>query len=289
MILVEPNVELLKTSKTYEEMLDDIARAARICYASEGGKKTSLELIHDLYKRHHGRPFEFGTLYMSLRMCPTEDEEQLILLILSSPWTRRTNYEDRTYITTNMRVVKDKAVELLGDSEDTLQFALDFAKKYFQWTIYHHSRPTFHWTISRVTADSFRTHTMISSLMQSTRYCNYSLGKFGGQLQICRPCWMKHSAEEINSGKGTQLEDIYTDLWWYAEKSYNAATYYGHPAQLARGVLPLDVKTEFLQCAYDSDWMNFFDQRAFDSTGPAHPDAKFIATKAYQLFVERDK
>ena len=58
----------------------------------------------------------------------------------------------------------------------------------------------------------------------------------------------------------------------------------GYKPEQARELLPLSIKTEFIQCGFESDWEHFFDLRMRGTTGPPHPDAKYIAEKAYEQY-----
>ena len=64
-----------------------------------------------------------------------------------------------------------------------------------------------------------------------------------------------------------------------SEMNYMLLRKEGVPAENARGSLCLDIKTEFIQCGFESDWDQFLDQRLYGKTGKPHPDAKAISEK----------
>ena len=66
-----------------------------------------------------------------------------------------------------------------------------------------------------------------------------------------------------------------------AEQDYRDLIRLGLKPQEARGVLPLDLKTELVVTGTLDQWEDFFDLRMREITGPAHPDAKAIATDWY--------
>ena len=66
-----------------------------------------------------------------------------------------------------------------------------------------------------------------------------------------------------------------------SEKDYLDLVKLGVKPQEARGVLPLDLKTELVVTGTLDQWEDFFDLRMREITGPAHPDAKAIATEWY--------
>ena len=60
-------------------------------------------------------------------------------------------------------------------------------------------------------------------------------------------------------------------------------------AQDARWILPNALKTEVCMTGFvdDAGWKHFFDLRALDKTGPAHPDMKALALPLYKDFIQR--
>ena len=59
----------------------------------------------------------------------------------------------------------------------------------------------------------------------------------------------------------------------------------GLKAEEARSVLPNDCKTELVMTGFISDWEHFFDLRALDKTGKAHPDIKALACPLRAEFI----
>ena len=300
MIFVEPSCEIIKDSHTIESALENIEQAARVCYASikksynlEDNKK----FLFNLFQKRHYRPFEFGTIYYTIPLkniflSPNYSEEQYIKnKISSSPWTKEVEVEGPVYCTTNCRVILETIVEIYKDlTKEELfdKFWTLIHSIYEYYPDYHKDRTTILWKISRGVADEFRTHTQISSLMQSTRYCNYSSDKFDNRIRICRPQWMNKSTNQLNDMISNNedfsdpIYNLFLASWGMSEAVYNELIKdYGVPAEQARGVLPFDLYTEFIQCGFDEDWENFFNQRYFGTTGKPHPDAKYIASQAY--------
>ena len=297
MKIVNPSVKLLPISTTYDEMLRDIERAAEICVASTKHHEPVDDYINSLIKRKHYRTLEFGTVYVEL---PDFDDAYLSQEnhteyyfweeVKKSPWTKASITDDHL-ITTNCRVLQEVQDDMMSKKDMFYcHFSIfnwrDYVQKRWKYTDQHKHRYTFLWGVSRATADSFRTYVSISSLMQSTRYCNFSSNKFGGEITYVRPNWWEHDYETTSQNEFTAHEHLFIRAWKNAEDYYLSAITLGMEAQHARGVLPLDIKIEFIQCAYGDDWQNFFDQRAHNSTGPAHDDAQLIATEAEKLWIE---
>lgn len=273
MKLILPQVrylnEFLTTQNNLQGIFKNIARAGRICYASSRQGDES-EFVKSCINNGHMRPLEFGTvyLYVDCKDAPQTRIRRVLDHYYDNPYSRVVIKEDKIYITTNYRVIIEN-----GYNED-LQF-LESPKPE------HIKRHTFHWTISRGIADEFRTHTAISSLMQSTRYCNYSLDKFHNELTFIKPTWVSSCSYDAVPKE----QRVFFKALEKAEYDYMQLTdVFNFPAQYARDVLPLAVKTELIQCAYEKDWNQFFQQRVEGTTGVPHPDAKFIAEQAYEYY-----
>lgn len=106
-------------------------------------------------------------------------------------------------------------------------------------------------------------HRLASFAQESTRYCNYSKDKFGGELTFIDPLfWEKDSFEYSRWLKVCEMaEDEYCRL----------LSQPGVTPQEARSVLPNSIKTEVVMSANYREWRHFFKLRAARATGPAHP------------------
>jgi thymidylate synthase, flavin-dependent len=101
--------------------------------------------------------------------------------------------------------------------------------------------------------------------MESTRYCNYSNGKFNSEIEVVKPT-------RIDTFKGVMNEFIRS--WEKSESAYIQLVNYGVKPEDARDVLPLQLKTELIMTGTESQWKQFFKLRISEH---AHPDAKYIA------------
>lgn len=268
MKLILPQVKLINQEPGLTGIYKAIARAGHICYAStkEGNEK---EFVEQCIKMHHFRPLEFGTVYLTVYKSDPDCMEMLEKYQnnpYSKVWVKLDS--DSVQITTNYRVIIE------NDWKSDLKYIVDTPNM-------HSIRYTFHWTIARDIADEFRTHVSISSLMQSTRYCDYSKEKFGNELTFVKPHWVSSCIyEEVSN----EVERVYYNSLEQAEYNYLKLKQLGCRAEQAREVLPLNIKTEFIQCAFTDAWDNFFKQRVEGFTGPPHPDAKLIAEQAYEQY-----
>ena len=112
-------------------------------------------------------------------------------------------------------------------------------------------------------------HRPASFCQESTRYCNYSNGKFGGEITVIKPCFFKENSTRY--------------LNWFvacesAETAYNAILEDGGTPQEARDVLPNSLKTELIMTAPLMEWCHFFNLRMSPA---AHPQMQEVASYAY--------
>jgi thymidylate synthase (FAD) len=256
-----------------------IERCGRVCYKSEDKiTDNSYEKFVDmLVKRGHARPLEFGTVHFKVCSGPVFEEilHDLVDCELYNPvWIKYKELPEHTYITTNYR----HYLQIIKKCPYIAEYFTE------QDNCYYPSRYTVHFITSRVTMDSFRTHISLSHLGESTRYCNYNKDKFDNQLTFIIPD--RYDIEECDKYTATDFytsEDL-TELnpkynWLNAmmnsEMLYMRLLKLKESPQYARGVLPLDVKSELISCGFKDAWDNFFDKRCAND---AHPMAREIAT-----------
>lgn len=121
-------------------------------------------------------------------------------------------------------------------------------------------------TSSRGFSHEMVRHRLASYAQESTRYCNYSREKFDGQVGFIDP---QTIAPERWTAKQLELwlrgcEAIFQ----LSEEWYLSMVNAGIPAQYAREVLPIGLKTEINVQANIVEWRHIFKQR----TSPAaHP------------------
>ena len=127
-------------------------------------------------------------------------------------------------------------------------------------------------------------HRKFSFANESTRYCNYSKSKFGGELTFITPTWYT-GGNGIND-KECSMDSEFELSCEEAEKSYLRMISWGATPQEARQVLPLATKTELIATAFKSDWCHFFNLRVRGTTGRPHPDIKRVASLAFNQFVD---
>jgi thymidylate synthase (FAD) len=118
-------------------------------------------------------------------------------------------------------------------------------------------------------------HRLASYTQESTRYCNYTKGKFGSEITVIEPCFWSQDDEKYRVWKQT-IEQI--------ESGYNKLIELGATPQEARSVLPNSLKTEIVMTMNLREWRHFFTLR----TSPAaHPQMREIAIPLLKEFQKR--
>ena len=117
-------------------------------------------------------------------------------------------------------------------------------------------------------------HRIASYSQESTRFCNYNDGRFGGELTFIRPCFWPKDSKFYKAWELTMsgLEDVY--LGMIKE---------GATPQEARAVLPNSLKTEIVVTMNLREWRHFFFLR---TARDAHPQMREIACPMVQKFME---
>lgn len=110
---------------------------------------------------------------------------------------------------------------------------------------------------------------------ESTRYCNYSNGKFGSEITVIRPYFWPQSSAACYA-------------WCMAceksEEAYMDLIHAGELAQRARSVLPNSLKTTII-VTYDlREWRHFLRLRCAPA---AHPQMRQVAEMARKLLTKR--
>ena len=117
-------------------------------------------------------------------------------------------------------------------------------------------------------------HRPASFAQESTRYCNYSKDKFDEEITVIQPCFFEGNPYHGYSGG---LLDIWEESCESAEYSYFKLLENGATPEQARDVLPTSTKTEVIMTATLGEWRHFFNLRACNSTGKAHPQMLEVA------------
>lgn len=159
-------------------------------------------------------------------------------------------------------------------------------------------------------------HRIVSYAQESTRYCDYTKDKFENQIAVIRPLGMSDEAsigfedgqflpvmkanlrymlELLQEGKRSEVEkalESFLDtqmneeqLWRQAmiwsDQSYRMMRKLDSPAQRARHVLPIGLKTEIWASANLREWQHIFSLRCAKT---AHPHIRQLMLVALDVF-----
>ena len=139
-----------------------------------------------------------------------------------------------------------KQIELAGrtayKSEDkiTPDSAKDFVKmiqSHGHFSVIEHQSVTVRIFCDRGVSHEIVRHRLASYTQESTRYCNYTKGKFGSEITVIEPCFWSQDDEKYQIWKQT-IEQI--------EASYNKLIELGAAPQEARSILPNSRKMDYL-------------------------------------------
>ena len=283
MKIQNPQYEIWMQNPGELGIYQQIERAGRVCYKSENNttEDSAKPFVGRMIEHEHFAMLEHGTVYLT---CNHGE----LPLYASNKFSHVNTIDGKDYITTNLRVMAE------NKTLEDLKYRTDFEKGK------HELRITVHFTTQIAITREYNRHRANSMAEQSTRYCNYTKNKFGCEISINLPTWVKGDLE-TNDEKFVELcEDVANeetndwtpiDAWLFAnqaaEFAYMKLIAMGCKPQEARVILPLDTNTELVHTAFVSDWKHFFDLRALGTTGAPHPDAKILAEPLYEEFKER--
>ena len=139
-----------------------------------------------------------------------------------------------------------------------------------------HSSLSVRFTVDRGVSHELVRHRIASFAQESTRYVNYSLDKFGNEINVIN---IRDGIDLDNKMKNMDSSIIDTILReWFsamkdAEKHYMKMIELGATPQIARSVLPNSTKTEITITTNYREWRNFFKLRV---PATAHPQMREV-------------
>ena len=276
MNLVESSTKILKQEGgSIANMMKFITKVGYTCYKTnkEITDEVAAAFVDGLIKRGHGAMLEHGTVFLAIPAEKMKNEQVSKIvsnLISYHLWTRYTEkiMNDKLYliIVTNFRVIVENNLQ---------QFMKDYW--YIPTQDERKCRPTVKFITDRGVSHESVRHRTLSFAQESTRYCNYAKEKFGASVTFIQPDWIKPEDQSEFEEDCATIEKLY--FKWIDK---------GYPAQLSRYFLINGTKTELVITGFVDDWQHFFDLRALDKTGPAHPDIKKLALPLYQEFLKLD-
>lgn len=284
MRLIKPKVELINQEPGVEGLFKHMELCARTCYKSEDKitEDSAKKFINNvIIARGHTAMLEHGTVYLKIPYGIMYDtgyfsNEAIATKYIDNPYSIVQNSQIYDYwcVTSNYRVLLQN-----GWLED-LQYLCGP-------TEYHVKRVTVRFICDMGVAREFCRHRLFSFAQESTRYCNYSKAKFGKELNCIIPCWYKNMFEgnsynielchtyDLTISEGlSRTEAAWIQAMCEAESTYFGLLTEGEPAQQARNVLPLALKTELIMTGTVEQWIEFLKLRCAND---AHPQARELA------------
>lgn len=291
MKLIDPSVTMIEESNPFKK----IEKVGRTCYksTSEMTEETAKKFYWGLVSRQHTAMVEHATFVFKVNA-----KVYIYLNMMNYDFINITDCNDRFLVSGNLRALNDsKDLFLLKalynidpdlvyttsaiDITDTENYGIqpidlfsleDLTEEEFM----AHAYFSFHFITDRGVTHEMVRHRIASFAQESTRYCNYSKDKFGGEITYIKPA---NYDNWININKFRFIETLK-----YSESCYLLLLEKGLTPQEARAVLPNALKTEIIMTANAKEWEHFFNLRSRGTTGAPHPDMKVVADMALELY-----
>lgn len=157
--------------------------------------------------------------------------------------------------------------------------AIDFVKNIIDkghLSVIEHFSITIRVICDRGVSHEIVRHRIASYTQESTRYCNYSKGKFGGEISVIEPSFWKDKKDEKYKIWLKTIKNI--------ENSYMKLISLGALPQEARTILPNSLKTEIVITMNLREWRHFLELR---TSMNAHPQMRDISLPILKSFKEK--
>lgn len=301
MKIVKPNVTFWRQN---ENVNAHVAKCARVCYASEKEDDCD-KLVDNLMTKKHYSMFRHEScyfivdLYTSVAKCIINNYE-------NCPYIEFEQDNKHLYVATNKQFLIEHGAIYISISQYKVS-PEEFANTKLGFNL---MRFTFNVITQISTSRELNRVSPNNIAEQSTRYCNYSRGKFEGECAICQPHWFDLGQKEIAYYKYTENGHMFAlddKIWHPYQHTHIVLNKYkdnprgnimfqrymlstaescneylkqindGMLPQDARGQLPLDLATECVYTYSIKEWRHILDLRYYGISGAPHPNAKIIA------------
>lgn len=316
MRLIKPSFEIIEQKPGMDGLLQHIERCGRTCYKSEDKitGDSAEKFVNMLVNRGHTAMVEHGTVYLRYDFKANDDSNTVAYRL----WSKyNENQYSKAVQAQPVPGVPDGFVAITTNYRVLLQNGwLDDLQYLCEPTEHHVRRVTVKFVCDRGVSHEFVRHRVFSFAQESTRYCNYSKDKFGGDCTFIIPSWLSDSItmegryvwhswcgldtyglakdcfpseEEYKNRKGTDFacesfEGLFMADLHSAEFTYLKLLEKGWKPQQARAVLPNSLKTELIMTGTLTQWEGFFKLRDAES---AHPQARELAEPLHAEFRKR--
>lgn len=210
MIIIKPNCQYLEQEEGKD--IEHIVKCASICYGNDPFTtefKDPLKIYDNLLRQNHISPFRHVTYYYIV------PEEKLINHIDFNPTycNRAYSFETkRLFVSVNGQYYRDNIDMFIMFYQQYQVSKKQYIKEiyeeenaYFQEDALNTLRYTFVLTTQISTSRELNRVSPNNICEQSTRFCKFTLPKFGEDVAICQPHWLgicdqfnKNTKDEIN-------------------------------------------------------------------------------------------
>lgn len=278
--IVEPASEVYTLNKL-EDICTHIERCGRTCYKSENliTNETAIPFVIGILKNGHESVIEHANVIFSMPDC----EQNHRIFEMKDVYGLNVSFEQGCIVVSgNIRAFRD-----IAKRYDIHDFLLLIGNPMFY--IKQEARPTFKDVkIEGVQSSRFSErhnyvtthsvcdvgaykdvsrHRLASFSIESTRYCNYSKGKFGSELTMIAPC---------NIEKDTEMYAEWLKTVTYIEDAYMRMAALGAKGDQLRMILPHSCKADMIMTANIATWKHIFGLRCHAA---AHPSVRVAMKK----------
>lgn len=268
MKIINPNIQEITNFEGVDNFYKAVARAARICYASD--KTTDdKELCERLIKSGHYSPFEHAIIYFPFdKFTNPKIQSVYYLCLLKNKFTIVD--KDNNIVAINGRVLIEEFLKWGDDWSEVIEkLDEDYFPEMKKIEIHPNKFKSFIIDTSiGCTREMNRHHDNFYICEQSTRFCNFSKDKFDGEVSFNKPYW--YDTSDI------KMQNSWEYAMRQAEYNYLEELRSGIPTDIARGILPLDTHTRAIYTATIEEWKHIIDMRYEGTTGKPHGDIKEI-------------
>lgn len=143
-------------------------------------------------------------------------------------------------------------------------------------SVFEHVSATVRFVVDRGVSHELVRHRLCAFSQESTRYCNYGAGRFGGEVTFIRPLFFPG---------GSKAMAAWTKVMLVSEQNYfDLIQKLGASPQEARCVLPNSLKTELVVTTNFREWRHIFNLRCSEK---AHPQMRQVMLPLEREFAER--
>lgn len=284
--LVDESCEIYPL-KAINDICVHIERCGRTCYKSENliTMDTAIPFITGILKSGHESVIEHANVIFSM---PVTDNNRKILELRDVRGLNVSIEKDskdginKIIVSGNMRSFRDIArqydihdflsligIPLFYIKENAKNCFSDLKIEGVQQSRFSemHNYVTTHLVCDVGAYKDVTRHRLASFSIESTRFCNYSKGKFGSELTMIKPCNIEENSEMYQEWLKTMRE---------IELGYMKMAELGAKSDQLRMLLPHSTKADVIMSANVTEWKHIFSLRCHTA---AHPSVRLVMNK----------